>query len=92
VLHSAFIIPVERPVAFDFKELEKLLACPASKSPLVQDGQALVCTSPGCRLQFAIRDDIPIMLVEEAKTLPLDEWEAILRKHGRNPAEGKSSS
>ena len=77
---------------FNFKELERILVCPASKSPLVREGNALVCTAPGCRLKFAIRDDIPIMLVEEAETLPLDEWETVLRKHGRDPIGGQGLS
>lgn len=50
------------------------------------DGHALVCTNPACRLRYAIKDDIPIMLVEEAETVPLEEWDAILRKHGREPS------
>ncbi len=71
---------------FNFQQLEEILVCPASKSPLVMDGNALVCTSPACRLRYAIKDDIPIMLVEEAETVPLEEWDAILRKQGREPS------
>ncbi|MEW6264668.1 MAG: Trm112 family protein [Thermodesulfobacteriota bacterium] len=49
------------------KELLEILVCPKCKGELSltagQDG--LVCQS--CRLLYEIRDDIPIMLVDEAK-------------------------
>ncbi len=52
------------------KELLDILACPKCKGDLVlteqQDG--LICNA--CRLMFPIRDDIPIMLIDEA--FPLD--------------------
>jgi len=53
------------------KELLDILACPKCKQPvrLTDDNSALVCDQ--CRLQYEIRDDIPIMLIDEAK--PLDE-------------------
>ncbi|MEW6428462.1 MAG: Trm112 family protein [Thermodesulfobacteriota bacterium] len=53
------------------KELLDILACPKCKNPveLTDGGDGLVCT--GCRLLYEIRDDIPIMLIDEAK--PLDE-------------------
>lgn len=70
---------------FEFEKLEKFLVCPASKSPLLKDGDSLVCTSAACRLRYAIRDDIPVMLVDEAESLPVEQWEGILRKHGREP-------
>ena len=50
-------------------ELLKILACPQCKGNIhlndTQDG--LICDS--CRLLYEIRDDIPIMLIEEAKRL-----------------------
>lgn len=52
------------------KELLDILACPKCKGEIVlnaaQDG--LICEQ--CRLVYEIRDDIPIMLIDEAK--PLD--------------------
>jgi len=70
------------------RELEQFLVCPATKSPLVADEGSLVCSDPQCRLKFPIRDDIPIMLVEEAAAMPPDDWAALMRKHGRDPAAG----
>ena len=51
------------------QELLDILACPKCKGDLhlneQQDG--LVCGA--CRLVYPVRDDIPIMLIEEAKPI-----------------------
>jgi len=51
------------------KELLEILACPQCKGDIhlnaKEDG--LICEK--CRLLYEIKDDIPIMLVEEAKPL-----------------------
>ena len=51
-------------------QLLAVLVCPRCKGPLeyreAQD--ALDC--PRCRLRYAVRDDIPIMLVDEATPIP----------------------
>lgn len=51
------------------KELLDILACPKCKGELVltaaRDG--LVCEA--CRLLYEIRDDIPIMLIDEARPI-----------------------
>lgn len=51
------------------KELLDILACPKCKGPvtLTKDQDGLVCES--CRLHYEIRDDIPIMLIDEARKL-----------------------
>ncbi|MDE3128456.1 MAG: Trm112 family protein [Gemmatimonadota bacterium] len=48
------------------RELLQILVCPKCKGELVHrpDDQVLVC--PACRLRYPVRDDIPIMLVDEA--------------------------
>ncbi|HID24075.1 MAG TPA: hypothetical protein EYP14_16970 [Planctomycetaceae bacterium] len=69
-------------MAFDFESLRDILVCPKSKSPLAYDGERLICTSAECRLQFDIRDDIPVMLVEEAKELSPDEWNEAMARCG----------
>jgi len=50
------------------KELLDILVCPACKAPvqLVADGQGLKCGQ--CKRVYPIKDDIPVMLVDEAKT------------------------
>lgn len=52
------------------KELLDILACPKCKGEihLNEDGTGLICEA--CRLLYEIRDDIPIMLIDEAQ--PLD--------------------
>ncbi len=48
-------------------ELLEILACPACKTPvvLVHDGQGLKCER--CHRVYPIKDDIPVMLIDEAK-------------------------
>ena len=46
------------------EEFLSLLACPLGKAPLRQEGDVLICTRCGTR--FAIKDNIPNMLIEEA--------------------------
>lgn len=49
------------------KELLDILICPACRSELElkQDGSGLKCLA--CKRVYPIRDDIPVMLVDEAK-------------------------
>ncbi len=56
----------------DAKLLE-ILVCPLCKGPLVyrKDRQELVCKPD--RLAYPIRDDIPVMLEDEARKLPAEE-------------------
>lgn len=48
------------------KELLDILACPKCKGDiqLNDSGDGLVCDH--CRLMYPIKDDIPIMLIDEA--------------------------
>ena len=46
-------------------DLLALLVCPLGKVPLRREGEALVCTR--CETRFAINDQIPNMLIEEAQ-------------------------
>ena len=54
------------------KDLLDILACPQCKGPvdLTEKGDGLVCKS--CRLMYEIREDIPVMLIDEAKKLKED--------------------
>ena len=49
--------------------LLEILVCPLCKGPLDyrKAEQALVCKT--CRLDYPIRDDIPVMLADEARQL-----------------------
>ena len=45
-----------------------ILACPACKGPVRLTNDGLICDA--CRLLYPVRNDIPVMLAEEA--LPQD--------------------
>ena len=49
------------------EKLLDILVCPACKTKVVREGERLVCQNPACGLRYPIRDDIPVMLVEEAE-------------------------
>ncbi len=53
------------------QELLDILACPKCKGDIYLNdaGDGLICDS--CKLLYEIRDDIPVMLIDEAK--PLNE-------------------
>jgi hypothetical protein len=52
------------------QDLLEILVCPVCKKPLVlkENGESLKCTE--CRRVYPVRDDIPIMLVDEAVVDP----------------------
>ena len=54
-------------------KLLDILACPVCKGPLRwhPDQQCLVCRAD--RLAYPVRDDIPVMLEEEARRLELED-------------------
>ncbi len=66
-------------MALDPKLLE-ILACPDDKGPLLyfQDENALY--NPRLKRRYAIDDDIPIMLIEEAETVPDSEHDRLMAK------------
>jgi len=57
------------------QELLEILVCPKCKGEIcVNDNQdGLICDA--CRLLYEIRDDIPIMLIEEARPMDTDKTE-----------------
>jgi uncharacterized protein YbaR (Trm112 family) len=50
-------------------QLLEILACPECHAPLRVDdaAQELVCTSDTCGLAYPVRDDIPVLLIDEAR-------------------------
>ncbi len=54
------------------ERLLAILACPKCKGELEHriDPEELICHS--CRLIYEVRDDIPIMLIDEARPLEQD--------------------
>jgi uncharacterized protein YbaR (Trm112 family) len=51
------------------KELLDILACPKCKGPLLltEEKDGLICRS--CGLMYPVRNDIPVMLIDEAVKL-----------------------
>jgi uncharacterized protein YbaR (Trm112 family) len=51
-------------------ELKEILACPKCKGDLEfhEEKGEILCRA--CKLVFPIKDDIPVMLIDEAKPLP----------------------
>jgi hypothetical protein len=54
------------------KELLEILACPACKADVRLEGDRIVCTR--CGRRYPIKNDIPIMLIDEAEP-PHDKGE-----------------
>ena len=54
-------------------KLLDILVCPLCKGPLIyrKSEKELICRAD--RLAFSIRDDIPVMLEDEARKLPPEE-------------------
>jgi uncharacterized protein YbaR (Trm112 family) len=52
------------------QDLLNILVCPACKQALVlkENGESLKCTE--CRRVYPVRDNIPILLIDEAVTDP----------------------
>ncbi len=47
------------------KELLDILACPLCKTDVKLEGDRIVCSK--CGRRYPIKDDIPIMLIDEAE-------------------------
>jgi uncharacterized protein YbaR (Trm112 family) len=61
------------------KKLLDILACPLCKSRLIYDKakQELICRAD--RLAFPIKDDIPVMLEDEARVMTAEEVEPLYK-------------
>lgn len=55
------------------KRLLDILVCPVTKGPLQYDRQAAELISVSAGLAYPIRDEIPVMLEEEARLLTEEE-------------------
>lgn len=59
------------------RKLLEILACPVCKGDLHYDKKQQELSCCACRLAYPIRDDIPIMLEQEARALSEDETAAL---------------
>jgi uncharacterized protein YbaR (Trm112 family) len=69
------------------KQLLDILVCPVTKGPLIFDKARGELISVSAQLAYPIRDDIPVMLEEEARPLTEDELE-----HYRAQRAGKAKA
>ncbi len=62
------------------KKILEILVCPVTKGPLIYDRDNQELISCSAKLAYPIRDDIPVMLEDEARGLTSDEVEAWRKK------------
>jgi uncharacterized protein YbaR (Trm112 family) len=69
LFHKSWEVSYIPTMAVD-PELLEILACPNCKTPvtLVKNGSALKCAT--CHRVYPIKDDIPVMLIDEATIEP----------------------
>jgi uncharacterized protein len=65
------------------KDLLDRLCCPETKADLVLEDNFLISVDKDTRRKYRIEDDIPIMLIEESVQMSMEEWKAVMLKHGR---------
>lgn len=80
--------PAKSP--FNFAAVENYIRCPASGAELVLAEDALVSTDPEQRLRYAIVNGIPNLIVDDAETMPLADWQTVMQQSGRDPQTGRS--
>ena len=57
------------------KKLLEIIVCPITKGPLIYDKENQELISKSARLAYPIRNNIPIMLEEEARQISEEEME-----------------
>lgn len=57
------------------KQLLDILVCPVTKGPLKYDQEKQELISTSAKLAYPIRDGIPVMLEDEARSLSEEEYE-----------------
>lgn len=58
-------------------KLLELLVCPVTKGPLTYDRERQELVSRSARLAYPVRDGIPVLLENEARTLSDEELEKL---------------
>lgn len=61
-------------------ELLSILVCPVTKGPLIYDREHQELVSLSARLAYPIRDEIPVLLEDEARELTDEEYQAHRRR------------
>ncbi|HVM10371.1 MAG TPA: Trm112 family protein [Acidimicrobiales bacterium] len=61
-------------------KLLEILACPEDKGPLLYFEDESSLYNPRLKRRYTIKDDIPIMLIDEAETVGDDEHQRLTAK------------
>ena len=61
-------------------QLLEILACPEDKGPLLYFVDESALYNPRLKRRYAVRDDIPIMLIDEAEAVGDDEHQRLMAK------------
>lgn len=60
--------------------LLEILACPQDKGPLLYFADEALLLNPRLRRSYAVRDGIPVMLIEEASDVDNAEFDRLIAK------------
>ena len=66
-------------MSLDARLLE-ILACPEDKGPLLYFASENALYNPRNKRRYAVKDDIPVMLLEESEVVGAEEHERLLAK------------
>jgi len=53
-------------------DLQAILACPQCRGELEFPSETEEIVCPSCRLAFPIREGLPVMLIDDARSLPAE--------------------
>lgn len=73
-------------------QLLEILACPEDKGPLLYIESEDALYNPRLKRRYAVRDDIPIMLIDEAETVDDAEHERLVAKAADAGGDGGAAS
>lgn len=62
------------------QQLLDILACPEDKGPLLYFADEQSLYNPRLHRRYAVRDDIPVMLIDEAETVSDGEHNRLMTK------------
>lgn len=57
------------------KQILDILVCPVTKGPLIYDAERQELISLSAQLAYPVRDDVPVMIEDEARRLSPQEYE-----------------
>ncbi len=64
-------------------DLLEILACPACRTEVFLDtagDEHIQCTNSQCRRRYAVRDDIPVMLIDESTVLDEAAFQTVMAR------------